>query len=110
MSADTNTDLRYIRQGHTCYYCKGHTHFIDPDSYPNDVYAKEVEPNKWMCGNCIDTMEENIVLRTSDPNSPRYKQVIAKRQIELDQKIRIHDYLQGIRKLNESTTIATKGK
>jgi hypothetical protein len=100
MSADTNTDLRYIRQGHTCYYCKGHTHFIDPDSYPNDVYAKEVEPNKWMCGNCIDAAEENTVLRTADPTSPRYQQVLAKRQAELDKKMKLHEQLENVKELN----------
>jgi hypothetical protein len=97
----TDKGLRYIRQGHTCSYCKDHTHFIDPDSYPNDAYAREVEPNKWMCGNCIDDAEENTVLRTADPTSPRYQQVLAKRQAELDKKMRIHDYMENIRHLNE---------
>ncbi len=69
-----------IKRVNTCAYCKGHTHLINPDNYPNDAYATEAEPGKWMCGNCIDTMEENIVLRNSNPTSERYCQVLAKRQ------------------------------
>jgi hypothetical protein len=53
-----------------------------------------------MCGNCIDDAEENTVLRTADPNSARYQQVLAKRQAELDKKIRIHDYMEKINELN----------
>ena len=83
MSADTNTVKKYT----ICKYCKGHTHFIDPETFPNDAYARELEPGKAACGNCIDAIDENLVLRTADPTSPRYQQVLAKRQAELDKRI-----------------------
>jgi hypothetical protein len=44
--------------------------------------------------------EENIVLRTADPTSPRYQQVLAKRQAELDKKMKLYDYLENINELN----------
>lgn len=90
-----------IKKYTICAYCKNHTHFIDPDTYANDVYARDLEPNKAACGNCIDTMDENLVLRTADPTSPRYQQVLAKRQAELDKKMRIHDYMENIKQLNK---------
>jgi hypothetical protein len=90
-----------VKKYDICDYCKGHTHFIDPETYANDIYARELEPGKIACGNCIDTMEENTVLRTADPTSPRYQQVLAKRQAELDKKMKLHDYMENIRKLNK---------
>jgi hypothetical protein len=101
MSTNTNTNTKHIKTMKSCDFCRGHIHFIDPDTYANDAYAKEVEPNKWMCGNCIDNAEENTVLRTADPTSPRYQQVLAKRQAELDKKLKIHDYMQNINELNK---------
>jgi hypothetical protein len=96
MSTDTNTVKKYT----ICKYCKGHTHFIDPDVYSNDIYARELEPGKAACGNCIDAIDENLVLRTADPTSPRYQQVLAKRQAELDKKIKHHEQLENIKELN----------
>jgi hypothetical protein len=107
----TNTNTNHIKTMTRCKYCKDHTHFIDPETYPNDAYARELEPGKMACGNCIDTMEENIVLRTSDPTSPRYKQVIAKRQAELDKKTQLNKQLQSIEKLRaEQQKIAESNK
>ncbi len=35
-----NHNNKDFKRVNVCSYCKGHTHLIDPDSYPNDAYAR----------------------------------------------------------------------
>ncbi|CAN5295484.1 hypothetical protein BH18THE2_BH18THE2_40330 [soil metagenome] len=95
----------------TCYYCKDHTHLISKDNYVNDSYAKEDPPNsgKWKCGNCLDRELEDVILEYS-PNSDRARQIIVKRQRELDDKLRKHEYLERIKRHQSNSEIFKKSK
>jgi hypothetical protein len=80
---------------HTCAFCgPGITHIINPESYPNDVIAKEDSSGKWKCGNCIDRELQDMMVRVA-PNSPRAKEIIAEHTAE------VNKHNESARRLNQ---------
>jgi hypothetical protein len=56
-------------------YCKDHTHIIDPESYPNDIIAKQ-DKLGYKSGNCQEMEIQDIIVHAAS-NSPRAKEIIA---------------------------------
>lgn len=69
-----------LQRVHTCAYCSGKVHIIDPRSYPNDVMAVK-DKLGWKCGDCIENEIKDRIIRVI-PNSDRAKEIIAERERE----------------------------
>ena len=83
---------------HTCRFCgPAIKHFIDPNVYPNDIYAEKDKTGKWKCGNCIDREIQDRIVRVT-PTSNRAKEIIADRKREEGRKLQMKMFDARMRK------------
>jgi hypothetical protein len=83
MGIPINRIKRTRRGMNVCAYCSvSVTHIIDPESYPNDVFAKQ-DKLGWKCGNCVDRFTQDIIVHAA-PNSLRAKEIVTEHTAEVN--------------------------
>ena len=96
-----------LQRVHTCAYCSGKVHIIDPRSYPNDVMAVK-DKLGWKCGDCIDNEIKDRIIRVI-PDSDRAKEIIAERERE-SKKRKLYHLYEGKKITSYSLGAEAEGK